>query len=147
MVNISSETPEKTRRRLERVIRDCRLSIYDAPHVFEEFPRTDWADRADPRALALVRDDAIWSQLLPYEGPLPAQPGVELFHLWRFHFPAGADNSGFVGWLASHLKDRLGTGVFVVCGQNASDGGIFDYWGGPWNLREALIREVSELAS
>jgi hypothetical protein len=27
------------------------------------------------------------------------------------------DNSGFVGWLASHLKAAIGTGVLVVCGK------------------------------
>ena len=44
-----------------------------------------------------------------------------------FHFPAGVDNSGFVGWLASHLKVVLGTGVLVVCGFNSQRGGVFDY--------------------
>ncbi|MGI5346709.1 DUF6196 family protein [Streptomyces sp. CA-250714] len=45
-----------------------------------------------------------------------------------FHFPAAADNSGFVGWLASELKDQLGTGVAVLCGYNSAQGGIYDYW-------------------
>lgn len=74
-------------------------------------------------------------------------PTAELFAVWRFHFPAGADNSGFVGWLASHLKTLFGTGVFVVCGQNSADGGIFDYWGCPWALRDQVFAELDRLTS
>ena len=69
----------------------------------------------------------------------------EPFALFRFHFPDGVDNSGFVGWLASLLKEELGTGVFVTCGSNSLDGGIFDYWGIPSALREqgfAVVRKL-----
>lgn len=141
MVDVSHETPDAVARRLERVIRGSRLAVLDGPHAFEEFPRADFAERADPEALALVCDDAVWSQLVPCEAG-----AAEPFALWRFHFPAGADNSGFVGWLAGHLKARFGTGVFVVCGQNSHDGGIFDYWGCPWSLREEVVAEVRRLA-
>jgi hypothetical protein len=65
--------------------------------------------------------------------------------LFRFHFPEGADNSGFVGWLATRLKLRFGTGVFVTCGQHRRDGGIFDYWGVPALLAAEVIREIERL--
>jgi hypothetical protein len=55
------------------------------------------------------------------------------------------DNSGFVGWLASHLKTAVGTGVFVVCGQNTRRGGIFDYWGVPVEAADAVLAEVRRL--
>ena len=142
MVNISHERPEEMERRLRRVIKQSHLTVYEAPHAFEEFALPQFSDRAKADALALVRDDAVWSQLAPCGSDAP-----EPFALWRFHFPAGADNSGFVGWLAMHLKSRFGTGVFVVCGQNSADGGIFDYWGCPWELREDVIAEVRELAA
>ena len=145
MVNISRETAELTAQRLERVIQDTRLTVYDGAYVFEEFPLAAFHDRADPDALALVRDEAVWSQLVEYRGPAPDDGSGEPFCLWRFHFPEGVDNSGFVGWLATRLKDRFGTGVFVVCGQNSADGGIFDYWGGPLELRDELIGEVERL--
>ena len=141
MVDISHETPEAIEARLRRVIRQSRLVTYDEPHAFEEFPLSEFTSRASSNALALVRDDAVWSQLVP-AGADAAEP----FALWRFHFPAGADNSGFVGWLANHLKSRFGTGVFVVCGQNSGDGGIFDYWGCPWSLRDGVIAEIRSLA-
>jgi hypothetical protein len=51
----------------------------------------------------------------------------------------------FVGWLANHLKDKFGTGVFVTCGQNSSRNGIFDYWGCPINLKEQIIQEIKKL--
>ncbi len=78
------------------------------------------------------------TKLKIYSGP---------FAIWRFHFPQGADNSGFVGWLATHLKTRIGTGVFVICGQNSNDGGIFDYWGCPWELRDSVLSEVRALVA
>ncbi|MFD0859445.1 DUF6196 family protein [Roseovarius aquimarinus] len=140
MVNISQETPEAVEARLKRVIRQSRLRVYEGPFAFEEFARAAFAERADPAALALVRDDAVWSQLV-----LADANATEPFAIWRFHFPQGADNSGFVGWLALHLKARFGTGVFVVCGQNSADGGIFDYWGCPWELREEVLGEIRVL--
>ncbi|WP_436025877.1 DUF6196 family protein [Trinickia sp. LjRoot230] len=30
-------------------------------------------------------------------------------------------STSFVGWLATHLKNRFGTGVFVTCGQNDAE--------------------------
>jgi hypothetical protein len=121
------------------VIRSAQVRFYDGTWAFDEFPLSDFVSRVNPNALALVRDDQVWSQLLPYRGD------GERFALFRFHFPAGIDNSGFVGWLASLLKEELGTGVFVTCGSNCLDGGIFDYWGIPEALREqgfAIVREL-----
>nr|WP_298373659.1 DUF6196 family protein [uncultured Halomonas sp.] len=141
MVNISRETPEATIARLKSVIKETRLTVYSSAYIFEEFPLAEFRDRADESALALVRDDRVWSQLVERD-----DPDAEQFAIWRFHFPEGADNSGFVGWLGMHLKTRFGTGVFVVCGQNSGDGGIFDYWGCPWALRDGIIAEIERLA-
>lgn len=142
LVNISHERAEEIEQRLRRVIRDSRLTVYDEPYAFEEFPIKEFSTRANGSALAIVRDDAVWSQLVKASGIAP-----EPFGLWRFHFPGGADNSGFVGWLAMHLKSRFGTGVFVVCGQNSKDGGIFDYWGCPWEVRDEVFAEVRQLVA
>jgi hypothetical protein len=142
LVNISHEGPREIEKRLRRVIQETRLTVYDEAYAFDEFPIAAFKERADGRALALVRDDAVWSQLVEADAKSP-----EPFAVWRFHFPEGADNSGFFGWLASHLKTRFGTGVFVVCGQNSRDGGIFDYWGCPWELREAVLGEVRSLVA
>ena len=62
--------------------------------------------------------------------------------IFSFHFDGCTDNSGFVGWLASHLKTKLGTGLFVTCGQNTKRGGIFDYWGCPSELEDKVLQEV-----
>jgi hypothetical protein len=140
VVNVSKETPEQTDARLKRVIRQCRVKVFAGAFAFEEFPLADFPSKADSNALALVRDDAVWSQLVESN-----RADAERFAVWRFHFPADVDNSGFVGWLASHLKNRFGTGVFVVCGQNNADGGIFDYWGCPLALKDAIIGEVHTL--
>lgn len=126
MVNVSRETESETEARLRKVIRQSRLTTYAEPHHFEPLALKDFPAGARPDALALVRDDATWSQLVP-----GTASNGETFALFRFHFPPDADNSGFVGWLATLIKRRFGSGVIVVCGYNAADGGVFDYWGCP----------------
>jgi len=140
MVSISHEGPEQINRRLLQVIRDAKLKVYEGSYAFQEFPLSSFPEAADPDALALVRDDAVWSQLVACDDPME-----ERFAIFRFHFPPAADNSGFVGWLASRLKLKFGTGVFVTCGQNRHDGGIFDYWGVPKALASEVIGEVESL--
>lgn len=142
MVSISHEQPEQTAKRLLRVIRDAKLKVYEGSYAFKEFSLASFPQAADPNALALVRDDAVWSQLVACDDPME-----ERFALFRFHFPPDADNSGFVGWLASRLKVKFGTGVFVTCGQNRRDGGIFDYWGVPEALASEVIGEVQSLVA
>ena len=137
---ISQETPTQTQARLRLVIAQAELLVYDQPYVFEEviverFPSHHIAD-----ALAFVRDSHVWSALVPQR-----QPQQEAFSLFSFHFPPNLDNSGFVGWLASHLKATVGTGVFVVCGQNSTRGGIFDYWGAPLAVADQVLKEVKLL--
>jgi Family of unknown function (DUF6196) len=137
---ISQETPTQTQARLRKVIAAAELFVYDQPYVFEEvsverFPSHHIAD-----ALAFVRDSDVWSALVPQR-----QQQQEAFSLFSFHFSPNLDNSGFVGWLASHLKASVGTGVFVVCGQNSTRGGIFDYWGAPLSVADQVLREVKLL--
>lgn len=140
MVQISHETPEQTDARLRRVIAATGFRIQGGPYVFEEFPLADFPVRARADALALVRDDEVWSQLVRSD-----DPDAELFFVFSFHFEGVSDNSGFVGWLANHLKRALGTGVFVTCGQNSGRGGIFDYWGCPMALGDQAVSVVREL--
>jgi Family of unknown function (DUF6196) len=142
MVDISHETYEETISRLMHVIRACDLKVYEGSYVFNEFPLDRLSTDLSPNAIAIVRDDELWSQLVPYNGEL-----CQAFKIFRFHFPSKMDNSGFVGWLATHLKQRFGTGVFVVCGQNRKRGGIFDYWGCPVELAEEVIAEVKSLVT
>lgn len=142
MVDISYETPAETAERLKRIIVGATLVIYDQPYVFDEFAPEAFKTRSNPDALALVRDDEVWSQLVP-AGPDADEP----FALWRYHFPKDVDNSGFVGWFATHLKSEFGTGVFVVCGQNSRAGGIFDYWGCPWCLHDAVFAHLLDLSA
>jgi len=126
MVHVSHESVAETETRLLRVMKQARLKVYSDVYGFEEFPLDAFAARARSDALALVRDDVVWSQLAPSNG---------------------LDNSGFVGWLASRLKLEFGTGVFVTCGQNSGDGGIFDYWGVPEMLGDVVTDYVRKLCA
>ncbi|MBI2518132.1 MAG: hypothetical protein HYV95_14600 [Opitutae bacterium] len=139
-MHISRESPAQTERRLRRVIAAAEVVFLPGDYAFTEFPAAQFPAHLADRALALVRDDTVWCALHPATGG-----EAERFAVFRFHFPAQMDNSGFVGWLASHLKNRLGTGVMVVCGQNSAHGGIFDYWGVPVALRIEVEREIALL--
>ncbi len=137
---VSHETPEQTDARLRRVIAAADLVWHEGPFAFYEYPASAFPASDISRCLAFVRDEDVWSALRP-AGPDAAEP-VGLF---SFHFANDLDNSGFVGWLASSLKKELGTGVFVVCGQNSQRGGIFDYWGVPWSIRDTVARVLDEI--
>jgi hypothetical protein len=134
MVSVARETADETRRRLRRVIRRARLKVCEGIWAFEEFPPADFPARVSPQALALVRDEEPWSQLVPYRG------SGEPLTLFRFHFPPGADNSG-----ATLIKESLGSGVAVTCGSNSSAGGVFDYWAVPAAVGAAVTALVVEL--
>lgn len=142
MVNISQETSEQIEAKLRHVITSARLDVFGGAYAFEEFPLAHFATKANADALALVRDEQVWSQLI-----LSADENAERFAVFCFHFPKDTDNSGFVGWLATHLKRKFGTGVFVTCGQNSYDGGIFDYWGCPLELKDQVFTEVQALVA
>ena len=140
MVDISRETRGQTEARLRAVMRLARADFLDGPYRYHEFPDDRFPAAARRDALALVRDGDRWSQLVPAD-----DEAGERFALFGFHFPAGMDNSGFVGWLASLLKEALGSGVLVVCGMNRDDGGIFDYWGVPFSIRDDAFRAIRAL--
>ena len=137
---ISQESPEQTHERLVRVLAESQFVVYDSPFAFVESDVSKFPTELLPKALAFVRDEDVWSALVPSENP-----EHEKFLVFGFHFTPGLDNSGFVGWLATHLKSKIGTGVMVVCGQNSSRGGIFDYWGAPVSVANEVIAEIHRL--
>ncbi|MGH3464273.1 MAG: DUF6196 family protein [Kribbellaceae bacterium] len=144
MVDVSWETEEQTDRRLRQVIAAAKLVVHDGFWHFEESPAAS-PPPLSGQTLAVVRDEDSWSALIPMIDE-PSE-SVERFGVFSIHFPPGVDNSGFVGWLATHLKRRLGTGVFVVCGSNRARGGIYDYWGCPHDLLLEAVAVVTELST
>jgi hypothetical protein len=148
MVSISTETAEQIEARLVEVISAAEFVVHDGYWQFEE---SAVPPVLTSEVLAVVRDEDVWSSLVPAPTDTPTDTAgsaaAERFGLFSFHFPHAADNSGFVGWLASHLKHELGTGVFVVCGSNTSRGGIFDYWGCPDILLDEAVAVVERLRS
>ncbi len=140
---VSKETPTATTQRLQHVLAAAKWQVYAGSYVFLEFPLgSTIPETIQQSSLAMVRDDEVWSVLTQ---ATDQAPDAELFALCSFHFPANLDNSGFVGWLASHIKQETGTGVFVVCGQNSQQGGIFDYWGIPINMQSEVIAVIKQL--
>ncbi len=146
MVDISHENPEQTRARLGRVLGLARFVVLPGGWSFSESPLAD-PPALDASVLAAVRDDERWSWLSPAEPGAPGSAATEVFALGHFDFPAGVDNSGFVGWLAGELKLRLGTGVIVICCANSERGGIHDYWGWPIELGEEVPDVIRELGA
>lgn len=139
-MHINHETGSQTDTRLRHVISTASLLWHEGPFSFFEFPADNPPTHTEG-ALAYVRDAEVWSILKP-----STPESIHTFAIFSFHF-SDLDNSGFVGWLATHLKRELGTGVFVICGQNSHRGGIFDYWGVPFQLRSSVQKAIDTLRS
>ncbi len=122
------------------MLSDADLIWHEGSFSFFEFSGDQPPFQSVEGTLAFVRDGEVWSVLKPSASDLE-----ENFTVFSFHFPEGVDNSGFVGWVATHLKRHLGTGVFVICGQNSRRGGIFDYWGIPLQMRNAAQSLIDAL--
>jgi len=137
---ISEESAHQARARLGNVLSEAEFVVYEHPYSFVETDASHFPEELLGVALAFVRDEDVWSALVP-----TSSPQQEQFIIFGFHFKSDLDNSGFVGWLASHLKACLGTGVLIVCGQNSVRGGIFDYWGAPWSIGKPVIAEIERL--
>lgn len=115
------------------------MKVFERPYYFKESPLTNF--QIEQEALAMVRDEEVWSHLIP-----ASNNETENFKIFSFHFKDNLDNSGFVGWLASRIKEELGSGVFVVCGQNSNKGGIYDYWGCPVEIADPVLSFIKKLA-
>lgn len=139
---VSCETPEQTHDRLVRVISQTSIQMIEEEFAYLECPASEFPFSEVANALAIVRDSEVWSVLRP-----ATSADDERFAVFMFHFPEALDNSGFVGWLATLIKRELGTGVFVVCGQNSRRGGIFDYWGVPSRFRRQVSALLGRLQS
>src|SRR5437762_5218406 len=109
-----SETTEKMESRLLGVISRARFEVLGDDYVWaammsDEPPRRE--------AIACVRDDDTWSQFVPSSGGTTAAP----YRVVSFHFAEGTNASGFVAWLAAHIKRSAGTGSVVICGKDRRD--------------------------
>ncbi len=140
-MHIQTESPAETDTRLRRVLRDAELEALPGLWHFAEFPHTAFTSSLHPEALALTRDGDTWSQLIPVFAPTAAEPLAVL----SIHFQTGIDNSGFVGWLATLIKQHTGSGVAVICGQNTARGGIFDLWCAPAPAAPAINNLLAHL--
>ena len=139
-MDVTPESPEQTGKRLLRVMAHARVDLLPGSYTFVEFPLAQFpahlVTNLACEALALVRDHAVWSALVPASASTKAE---ERYAVACLHFALDIPNSGFVGWLASEFKQQLGTGVFVICGHHAADGGVFDYWGIPESVAQQAV--------
>lgn len=138
---VSNETPAEVEKRCSRVIASAEFILHNGVFAFVRYPVASFPAHEASNALALVRDSEVWSVLHRCDIRDVAEP----LRVFSFHFQADVDNSGFVGWLASRLKHATGTGVLVICGNNANRGGIFDYWGVPLAAADSVITELNNL--
>lgn len=135
---ISNESQEEAEKRLQLVLTSSQFKVFEGAYYFKETSVENF--KFEPNALAMVKDHKVWSYLVPSESNI-----TENFKIFSFHFKDDLDNSGFVGWLGSNIKNKLGSGLFVICGQNSSNGGIFDYWGCPIEIAEDVLKYIDDL--
>lgn len=88
---VSQETPAQTHARLVRDLAEADLVVFSEPYAFVEVSVEALPAHLATQALAFVRDEDVWSALVPTPDPAP-----ERFVLFSFHFTPGLDNSGFV---------------------------------------------------
>lgn len=133
--------------RLLKVIAKARFDVLTGLYAFQRLAR---GRPPRPTALACIRDGESWSELVPTTDDYHADGSYKVV---SFHFAEDLSASGFVGWLASHLKRSIGTGVIVICGHDARGGpelwraaqGVFDYWGVPAPVGPKAIAEIRSL--
>ncbi|MEM9556479.1 MAG: DUF6196 family protein [Acidobacteriota bacterium] len=130
--------------RLKRVLVNARMTVLPSFWVFEEFPDSEFVRRARRSSLALVRNQDTWSQLVEVDRTTARQ---DRLNVWLFEFASEPSNAGFVGWLASEIRRRSGTGVAVICGYDSARGGIYDYWACPQLAFESVQSTIRELTS
>ncbi|GAB2491680.1 DUF6196 family protein [Nocardiopsis aegyptia] len=135
MVSISQELPIESEARLRQVLRDTDIEHLPGDWCFRRF-----TGAPPPEALATVRDADGWCALTPADGG-----AAEPFGLTLSTFPPGIDNSGYIGWVSTTVKERTGSGVFVVCGDNPRRGGVFDYLGYPAEAADAVRAVLDDL--
>lgn len=140
-----SETAEEMEWRLLDVISRARCEVLADDYVWAtmvsgEAPR--------PEAIACVRDGNTWSQFVPSSGTTAAP-----YRVVSFHFAEGTNASGFVAWLAAHIKRSAGTGSVVICGKDRRDTpalfqtslGVFDYWCCPVDAGDRFVAVIRAL--
>jgi hypothetical protein len=121
MLHVSHETRQGTALRLRNVLHRADLT-----HIGGDWALLPYGQVAPAGAIATILGEDGWSALMP-----AGVDALERFGLTLIRFPTGMDNSGFLGWLATIIKRRVGCGVFAVCGNSPRWGGIFDYLGYP----------------
>lgn len=141
-MDIIPESCVQTERRLRAVLRASSLSMLPGRWHYEQLAHGAFPSCARPDALALVQNGHGWSQLVPLEDDSESN---EPLVMWTLHFQADAPNSGFVGWLATAIKERTGAGVIVVCGYDVERGGVYDHWGCPAGVAEQVFELLDEL--
>jgi hypothetical protein len=135
-----SETPEQMQARLLAVISRSRFEVLPGDYVWAPMSLGHAPAR---EAIACVRDGDAWNQFVPASSGAAAQR----YRVVSFHFKEGTNASGFVAWLAAHLKRSAGTGSVVICGKDRRDTpelfqtslGVFDYWCCPVAAGEKFV--------
>jgi hypothetical protein len=101
LMDITPENAAQTRARLLRVIAHARMHVETGDYVFAECPVDNFAIVWVAHCKALVRDERVWSALVPAElvanKEVAATQTPDKFTLLCFHFDSLIPNSGFVG--------------------------------------------------
>jgi hypothetical protein len=126
---VTTESSEQMEARLLRVIAHSRFEVLTDDYIWQ--PMTG-NQPPSGNAITCVRDGDIWHEFVSAS---PTSSG-QRYRVVSFHFKEGIDASGFVAWLACHLKRSAGTGSVVICGKDKRDSaelfqtsqGVFDYW-------------------
>ena len=147
-MTMEQESPNSTEVRLLSVVAAATLRIL--PADFAWLPLA--LDRApSSEAIACVRDGSNWFELTR----ATIQPRHERYFVVSFHFSESIPANGFVGWLATYLRQTANTGVVVICGKDqrqspgilAAANGVFDYWCCMIDAKPRFLSAIEELVN
>lgn len=143
-MDVTAETPAQANERNRRVLQTAKLTWLSGRFVFAPCS-PNRADQAalDDDTLAVIRDGSRLSSLRRRR--LEDEGGT--IRVFSVHFPPKATNSGFVGWLATEIKNETGSGVGVVCGFDSQVGDLFDYWCVPDEVAGRVLEVIDGLRS
>ena len=80
-MDIKNEKSEQTHERLLKVIASAEFKVFEDTYIFDEFPIDKFPKRANPTAIAYVREEYVWSQVVP-----STDTSKQLWKTLRFRF-------------------------------------------------------------
>jgi hypothetical protein len=107
MTTVKIETNSKLIERLYYVLKQSEFVEFDELYYFKQFEETP---NLENNALSYIRNGNYWTGLIEAE-----DDRTENYKIFCFKVNTTSNNSGFLGWMATEIKKKLGISIIVFC--------------------------------